>query len=82
MSWAVAFGIPICYGVFFTIIAHLLHYFAARSSILAVLEDAITVGHLTISDSQGSHYYGKYQKGCNDVHLTVINDNFWFRILL
>lgn len=54
----------------------------ARSSILSVLENAITVGHLTISDSQGSHYYGRYQKGCNDVHLTVINDNFWFRILL
>ncbi|PPQ81073.1 hypothetical protein CVT25_014536 [Psilocybe cyanescens] len=54
----------------------------ARSSILAVLENAITVGHLTISDSEGTHYYGKYHKGCNDVHLNIVNDNFWFRILL
>ncbi|RDB15514.1 Tuberculostearic acid methyltransferase UfaA1 [Hypsizygus marmoreus] len=54
----------------------------ARNSILSVLNDAITVGHLTISDSEGTHYYGKYQKGCNDVHLKIANDNFWLRILL
>ena len=54
----------------------------ARSSILSVLDDAITVGHLTISDSEGTQYYGKYHKGCNDVHLRVVNDNFWMRILL
>ncbi|KIJ91468.1 hypothetical protein K443DRAFT_482913 [Laccaria amethystina LaAM-08-1] len=54
----------------------------ARMSILAVLENAITVGHLTISDSEGTHYYGTYQKGCNDVHLNVINDTFWLRILM
>ncbi|KIJ91371.1 hypothetical protein K443DRAFT_14454 [Laccaria amethystina LaAM-08-1] len=54
----------------------------ARTSILAVLDNAITIGHLTISDSEGTHYYGKYQKGCNDVHLNVINDTFWLRILL
>ncbi|TFK43114.1 cyclopropane-fatty-acyl-phospholipid synthase [Crucibulum laeve] len=54
----------------------------ARSSIVSVLKDAITVGHLTISDSEGTHYYGKRQKGCNDVHLKVVSDNFWLRILL
>ncbi|KAG5639335.1 hypothetical protein H0H81_004056 [Sphagnurus paluster] len=54
----------------------------ARSSILSVLSDAITIGHLTISDSEGTHYYGRYQKGCNDVHLKIVNDNFWLRILL
>lgn len=54
----------------------------ARSSILSVLDDAIVSGHLTISDAQGTHYYGKFQKGCNDVHLKVINENFWLRILL
>ncbi|KAF5364385.1 hypothetical protein D9756_000898 [Leucocoprinus leucothites] len=54
----------------------------ARSSITAVLNDAIVVGHLTISDSEGTYYYGNYQKGCNDVHLKVVNDNFWLRILL
>lgn len=55
---------------------------SARSSILSVLDDAITHGHLTISDSEGTRYYGKYQKGCNDVHLKVVNDNFWLRIML
>jgi hypothetical protein len=54
---------------------------SARSSILSVLGDAITVGHLTISDTEGTHHYGRY-KDCNDVHLQVINDNFWSRILL
>ncbi|PPQ68356.1 hypothetical protein CVT26_005919 [Gymnopilus dilepis] len=54
----------------------------ARTSILSVLESAITVGHLTISDSEGTHYYGNYRKGCNDVHLKIVTDNFWFRILL
>ncbi|KAF5372015.1 hypothetical protein D9615_008056 [Tricholomella constricta] len=54
----------------------------ARSSILSVLSDAITIGHLTISDSEGTHYYGRYKKGCNDVHLKIVNDNFWLRILL
>ncbi|KAF7776777.1 hypothetical protein Agabi119p4_5170 [Agaricus bisporus var. burnettii] len=54
----------------------------ARSSILTVLTDAIVVGHLTISDSEGTYYYGNYQKGCNDVHIKIINDNFWLRILL
>ena len=50
--------------------------------ISAVLDSAIRTGHLTISDSEGTHYYGKYQKGGNDVNLNVINDTFWLRILL
>ncbi|KAG2014033.1 cyclopropane-fatty-acyl-phospholipid synthase [Coprinopsis cinerea AmutBmut pab1-1] len=54
----------------------------ARNSILAVLEDAITVGRLTISDSEGDHQYGERQPGCNDVRLRIVNDNFWMRILL
>ncbi|KAJ7477247.1 cyclopropane-fatty-acyl-phospholipid synthase [Mycena galericulata] len=54
----------------------------ARTSILAVLGDAITVGHLTIADIDGTHYYGHYRKGCNDVHLKVVNDNFWLRLML
>ena len=49
---------------------------------LVALDNAITIGHLTISDSEGIHYYGKYQKGGNDVHLNVIHDTFWLRILL
>jgi len=56
-------------------------YSSARSSILSVLEDLIVNGHLTIYDSGGTHYYGNYHRGCNDVHLQVNNDNFWLRIL-
>ena len=80
-SWAVSFG------------KYIVPYFEetnsctcdatlARTSIPAVLDSAITIGHLTISDSEGTHYYGKYQKGCNDVHLNVMNDTFWLRILM
>lgn len=73
------------FGLWFFLICHNitdLAYNAARSSILSVLDGAITIGHLTISDSEGTHYYGNYHKGCNDVHLRVVNDNFWFRMLL
>jgi hypothetical protein len=54
----------------------------ARASILAVLDDAIVNGHLTISDPQGTLYYGNFHKGCNDVRIQVHNDNFWLRLLL
>ncbi|KAJ7067846.1 cyclopropane-fatty-acyl-phospholipid synthase [Mycena amicta] len=54
----------------------------ARSSILSVLDEAITVGRLTISDDEGTYYYGQHHKGCNNVHLKVVNDNFWLRIML
>lgn len=54
----------------------------ARTSILAALSDAIHVGHLTIVDSEGSHHFGNYHKGCNDVRLTVVHENFWIRIMM
>jgi cyclopropane-fatty-acyl-phospholipid synthase len=54
----------------------------ARSSILAVLEQAITNGHLTIADSEGTHHYGCREKGTSDVHLNVVNSNFWTRLLV
>ncbi|KAK7061256.1 cyclopropane-fatty-acyl-phospholipid synthase [Favolaschia claudopus] len=54
----------------------------ARSSILSVLDDAITIGHLTIIDAEGSHYYGQRRKGYNDVQVKVVNENFWLRLLL
>ncbi|KIK55369.1 hypothetical protein GYMLUDRAFT_76587 [Collybiopsis luxurians FD-317 M1] len=53
----------------------------ARTSILSVLNDAISKGHLTIIDSEGKHTYGRYQDGCNTVHLTVNNDQFWLRLM-
>ncbi|CAK5262442.1 unnamed protein product [Mycena citricolor] len=54
----------------------------ARSSILSVLDDAITVGHLTLSDSEGTRFYGQRGKGCNEVHMKVVNENFWLRLIL
>ncbi|KAJ3738912.1 cyclopropane-fatty-acyl-phospholipid synthase [Lentinula detonsa] len=53
----------------------------ARTSILSVLSDAISVGQLTLTDSEGSHTYGRYRKGGNAVRLTVINDAFWLRLM-
>ena len=78
-TWIISFGKFI---LLFSLSIPLYLSSSARSSLLSVLGDAIAVGHLTISDSEGTHYYGKYKKDCNDVHLQVINDNFWFRILL
>ncbi|KAJ8595054.1 cyclopropane-fatty-acyl-phospholipid synthase [Rhizopogon salebrosus TDB-379] len=54
----------------------------ARSSVLAVMEKAITRGHLTIADSEGVHHFGSRSKGSNDVYLKVLNNDFWMRILL
>ncbi|KAH8829939.1 cyclopropane-fatty-acyl-phospholipid synthase [Flagelloscypha sp. PMI_526] len=54
----------------------------ARNSILSVLDQSIQNGYLSVSDSQGTNYYGAYSKGCNSVHLKVLSDNFWIRLLL
>jgi cyclopropane-fatty-acyl-phospholipid synthase len=54
----------------------------ARNSILSLLEDAITIGQLTISDSEGTHHYGTSRPGCNQVHIQIVSDNFWMRILM
>jgi len=61
--------------------SHLTLY-VARSSVLAVMEKAITRGHLTVADSEGVHHFGTRSKGSNDVYLKVVNDDFWMRILL
>ncbi|EGO01472.1 hypothetical protein SERLA73DRAFT_131752 [Serpula lacrymans var. lacrymans S7.3] len=53
----------------------------ARASVLAVLDKAITRGHLTVQDSEGSHHFGIRAKGCNDVYIKVVNSDFWTRIL-
>ncbi|KAK2462275.1 hypothetical protein APHAL10511_005581 [Amanita phalloides] len=53
----------------------------ARSSILSVLEEAVVNGYLTVYDSECTHYYGSYHRGCNEVHLQVNSDNFWLRLL-
>lgn len=54
----------------------------ARKSILAVLDDAIATGVLTVTDTEGTRSYGCYEPGCNQVTLVVTNDNFWLRMLL
>ncbi|KAG8218257.1 Mycolic acid cyclopropane synthetase-domain-containing protein [Butyriboletus roseoflavus] len=53
----------------------------ARSSVLAVLEKAITRGCLTIADSHGVYHFGTRCKGSNEVYLTVTNPDFWSRVL-
>ncbi|KAJ3754573.1 cyclopropane-fatty-acyl-phospholipid synthase [Lentinula raphanica] len=53
----------------------------ARSSILSVLNSAISVGQLTITDSEGTHTYGRHRKGGNAVHLKVVNEAFWLRLM-
>ncbi|KAG1715671.1 hypothetical protein ID866_1475 [Astraeus odoratus] len=52
----------------------------ARASVLAVAERAITTGYLTISDADGVYHFGTRTKGCNEVHMKVINADFWTRI--
>lgn len=54
----------------------------ARNSILSLLDDAITVGQLTITDSEGTHHYGTPRPDCNHVHIHIQSENFWMRILM
>lgn len=63
-------------------LSYSLDWMIARTSILSVLDGAINIGHLTISDSEGVHCYGTRHKGCNDVYIKVVNDYFWTRLLL
>jgi len=55
---------------------------AARSSILAVLQDAIQSGYLRIIDHDGVYTFGHYTKGGNYVELRVMNEAFWRRLLM
>ncbi|PBL01917.1 putative cyclopropane fatty acid synthase [Armillaria gallica] len=54
----------------------------ARQSILSALTSAISSGYLIVDDAEGSHTYGSNEKDCNVVHIKVINDNFWLRLML
>jgi len=54
----------------------------AKHSTLAALKDIITQGHLKISDSAATYYYGERQDGCKGVRLTIIDDDFWLRVFL
>ncbi|KAG7446008.1 putative cyclopropane fatty acid synthase [Guyanagaster necrorhizus] len=54
----------------------------ARQSILSALTSAISSGYLIVDDAEGSHTYGSNKKGCNLVHIKVISDNFWLRLML
>lgn len=54
----------------------------ARSSIFSVLDQAIHVGRLAIHDSDGAHYFGKKVVGGNDAQITIVDPNFWMRVLM
>ncbi|KAI5122125.1 hypothetical protein M0805_000773 [Coniferiporia weirii] len=54
----------------------------ARSSILSVLEGAITVGTLTITENGQTYSYGSYSKSGSNIELQVLNDVFWTRVLM
>ncbi|KAK0191514.1 cyclopropane-fatty-acyl-phospholipid synthase [Armillaria mellea] len=54
----------------------------ARQSILSALTGTISSGYLIVDDAEGSHTYGSNNKGCNVVHIKVVNDNFWLRLML
>ncbi|KAF8885275.1 S-adenosyl-L-methionine-dependent methyltransferase [Mucidula mucida] len=54
----------------------------ARQSILAALPHAILHGYLILDDDEGSHAFGIKQKDVNFVHIKVVNDNFWLRLML
>ncbi|KAF9782351.1 Mycolic acid cyclopropane synthetase-domain-containing protein [Thelephora terrestris] len=53
----------------------------ARSSVFSFLQSALRVGHLEITDSQGVHRFGTYERGRNTVRMTVNNDLFYVRVL-
>lgn len=55
---------------------------AARSSVLSVLEEAVHVGYLKLTDKYGSYTFGQHTKGGNYVQLTVVNDAFWTRVIM
>lgn len=55
---------------------------AARSSIHAFLASAIKKGFLCIEEHDGTYEYGTNEKGGNTVHVKVLQDNFWIRLLL
>jgi hypothetical protein len=50
--------------------------------VLSVLENAISVGHLTITESDESWNFGQRTENSNDVHLNILNEDFWSRVLL
>jgi len=47
-----------------------------------MLDQVITNGYLTISDLEMSYNFGKRHDGCNNVHIKVVNEDFWIRILM
>jgi hypothetical protein len=71
-----------CVGLHQTVFEHRPHTFVARHSVLSVLENAISVGHLTITESDESWNFGQWTEGSNDVHLNILNEDFWPRVLL
>ena len=59
-----------------------IEYPAARSSLIAFLEEAIQIGHLTIKDKEKTYCFGCRGAESSTVELRVTNDDFWTRVLL
>ena len=54
----------------------------ARQSILSALNRAVSVGYLVVEDREGSHVYGNPTDEDKTVHIEVLNDDFWLRLIL
>ena len=57
----------------------------ARATLLSVLENAITVGSLTISENGNIKCFGQHLDEVKDgkhVHLDIHSEDFWWRILM
>ncbi|KAI0294648.1 Mycolic acid cyclopropane synthetase-domain-containing protein [Multifurca ochricompacta] len=54
----------------------------ARNLILTTLQRAVEVGYLEIEESGVVHRFGSSKDGASRVHITVLNDSFWNRIIL
>ncbi|KZS88913.1 cyclopropane-fatty-acyl-phospholipid synthase [Sistotremastrum niveocremeum HHB9708] len=54
----------------------------ARETLVEVCQQGVTVGHLSITDSQGTYSFGNsdLEKG-QHVTIQVVNDTFWTRVL-
>ncbi|TFY67533.1 hypothetical protein EVJ58_g1554 [Rhodofomes roseus] len=54
----------------------------ARAWILNVLQDAVKVGSIVIEEREMRHTFGRATNGQNSVRITVVDEDFWTRVLL
>lgn len=83
-SWANCFGMS-SYLVYIVGRTHSWNlFFIAKASVLVALKEALKTGYLEIEDSTDHHSFGTSSDfGCgHTVHLKVLNDSFWTRVLV